>query len=177
MQGKARPTPCSLSSLLLHQVLHRVLKEAAGRQGRMQLLHGLQKPTYKASSSCGWPGPDWASSGGAPRCQARPPCAEEVRWDSTDIPCLPQSMLRRSQAAMRQGPRHFHSINISSPYHRYLVLISVFSYSCIMSYIMMYHDSWYDMIYRDIEVCVVGAWAVVGGHDITWYHVISCDIM
>ena len=43
--------------------------------------------------------------------------------------------------------------------------------------IMWYHDSWYYMIYRDITVCALGAWAVVGGrHDIMWYHVISCRV-
>ena len=93
----------------------------------------------------------------------------------------------REQAAKKPGcairlPSHLHIIE----YHlhiihiiRYLVLISVFSYSCIMSYIMWYHViSWF-MISHDISryhsLCS-GGLGRGRGHDIMWYHMISCRV-
>jgi hypothetical protein len=168
LPGKGRPTSCSLSSFLLPEVLQHDLKGAAARGRDVQLLHGLQKPKYDAYSSSGWQGHDWQCW----TCQAwraGEPEEEEVSWDA--------------RAGCEEARLRSH-LHISSPYHRisWNIISIWFDILCsslcfrshvlwrVSRYIMWYHCSWYQMIYRDIAVCVLGLGPWSGG-------VISCVIM
>ena len=137
LQGKGRPQACSLSSFLLRELLQDDLKDTSGRRRRLQLLHGLRTPKDNwARASCyyGIWGPDcggdhgscgWQACGAAPVSWGSPPCQAQP-GDGEEVSC---------HGATKSSPYH----RISSYIIRYLGLIAVFLYSCIMTCITMYH--------------------------------------
>ena len=124
-----------------------------GKTARNAWIADIQKPWWRL----------WTP------CLPCPSAAAAARSKLISRAC--HSRLRRSQAP---------SLGSSLSYLCVLVFVyhDVYhdAYHEISWDIMWYHVSWYHMIYRDITVCGLGAWAVVGGDDIIWYHAISCRV-
>ena len=77
---------------------------------------------------------------------------------------------RLCHKAAKSSPYHW----ISFPYHSYHSISCAHLWVLVFVYHIGYHVISCDIMNHDITVCVLGAWAVVGGMiscDIMWYHV------